>query len=194
MTFHDFLRARRSVREFLPDPIPDSTVERILTTATCGPSAHNRQPWRFVVVKEAQARHDLAQALITKMQSDLRSEGAPTKEIEQRTARSSRRIHEAPLLILLCRDVADVQVDTPEERTMNIQSTAAAGVQLLLGAQAENLGASWICWPLYAVEATRSALNLPNSWEPQAMFIIGTPKSIPAARDRKPLDSIVLRR
>src|SRR5687768_2063471 len=47
---HNFLRTRRSIRRFKPDPVPASVIEEILTTATYAPSAHNRQPWRFAVL------------------------------------------------------------------------------------------------------------------------------------------------
>ena len=52
MELHNFLRSRRSIRRFRPEPIEDAVIERILTTATYAPSAHNRQPWRFCVIKD----------------------------------------------------------------------------------------------------------------------------------------------
>jgi F420 biosynthesis protein FbiB-like protein len=173
MDQHSFLRTRRSIRRFKPDPISDSVIERILTTATFAPSAHNRQPWRFVIVRTHAVRMRLAQALTSKMRADMQAEGTAESEIEKRTANSLRRIDEAPVLIMLCRDITDVQVDTSEEVMMGVQSVAAAGLQLLLAAHAEGLGGNWICWPLYAQEETRNALELPDSWEPHAMFFVG---------------------
>jgi len=173
MSFQDFLRSRRSVRRFKPDPIPDSVIERILTTATYAPSAHNLQPWRFVLIKNPDVKPRLAKALTDKMRLDMRAEGAAESDIEKRIANSIRRINEAPVIILLCRDLTVVRVNTPEENIMNIQSTALAGLQLLLAAHAEGLGANWICWPLYATKETQNVLELPQTWEPQAMIIIG---------------------
>jgi coenzyme F420-0:L-glutamate ligase/coenzyme F420-1:gamma-L-glutamate ligase len=183
MDFHEFLRSRRSVRRFQPDPVPDSVIQSILATATFAPSAHNRQPWRFVVVKNPDARKRLGLALTAKMRLDMQAEGAPESEIEPRAAGSLRRINEAPVLIVLCRDVTDVRVDTPEEATMAIQSVAAAGLQLLLAAHAEGLGGNWICWPLYAQAATRAALNLPGTWEPQAMIFLGFSNDMPKMKE-----------
>jgi nitroreductase len=97
---------------------------------------------------------------------------------------SLRRMDEAPVVIILCRDVTDVRADTPEETVMGIQSTALAGLQLLLAAHAEGLGGNWICWPLYAQEATRNALVLPKTWEPQAMYFLGYPAEIPEPREK----------
>ena len=194
MDAHDFLRSRRSVRRFKPEPIPDSVIERILTTATYAPSAHNLQPWRFVIIKNPEIKSRLARALTDKMRLDMQRESAPESEIEKRVANSLHRIDEAPVIIMLCRDVAEVRVDTPEETIMNIQSTALAGLQLLLAAHAEGLGGNWICWPLYATKETQSVLNLPANWEPQAMIIIGSSTEIPAIRERKDLEDVVVRR
>ncbi len=190
MTLHDFLRSRRSVRRFKPDPIPDAVIERILTTATYAPSAHNRQPWRFVVIKNPDVKPRLAKALTDKMRLDMQAEGAPESEIEKRVSHSIRRIDEAPVIIMLCRDLTDVRVDTPEETIMNIQSTALAGLQLVLAAHAQGLGGNWICWPLYATKETQSVLELPENWEPQAMIIIGYSNEQPKQKELKPLDTV----
>jgi len=189
MTFHDFLRSRRSVRRFKPDPIPDSVIERILTTATYAPSAHNLQPWRFVIIKSQDVKSRLAKALTDKMRLDMQAEGAPESEIEKRLTNSLRRIGEAPVIIMLCRDVTAVRVNTPEENIMNIQSTALAGLQLLLAAHAEGLSANWICWPLYATKETQLVLSLPETWELQAMIIIGHSNEQPKQKESKPLNT-----
>ncbi|HKY53820.1 MAG TPA: nitroreductase family protein, partial [Anaerolineales bacterium] len=57
---HDFLRTRRSIRRFKPDPVPDSVIQNILITATFAPSAHHRQPWRFVVMTDLSVKKRLA--------------------------------------------------------------------------------------------------------------------------------------
>jgi F420 biosynthesis protein FbiB-like protein len=186
-----FLRTRRSVRRFKPDPAPDSVIESILHTATFAPSAHNCQPWRFVIIKDSAVKTRLGEAITSKMRADMQNEGADTSDLEKRAATSLRRINEAPLVIILCRDITDVRKDTPEEAIMGIQSTALAGLQLLLAAHAEGLGGSWICWPLYAQEATRAALELPESWEPQAMYFLGYPDETPEPQDRKSMKEIV---
>ena len=69
---------------------------------------------------------------------------------------------------------------------MAVQSTAAAGMQLLLATHAEGLGGVWACWPLFAQDTIRTTLKLSDSWEPQGMFFIGYSEVIPDARQRKP--------
>ncbi|HQU36176.1 MAG TPA: nitroreductase family protein, partial [Anaerolineales bacterium] len=154
---HNFLRSRRSIRRFTSDPVPDSVIETILTTATFAPSAHNRQPWRFVVVADSSARKKLAEAMADDFQHDLESDGIPPEKIQAQLKRSKDRIISAPVAILLCLDMSEMD-SYPDKRRikaefrMTVQSVAAAGMQLLLAAHAEGLGGVWACWPLFAVE------------------------------------------
>ena len=134
----------------------------------------------------------LGEAITAKMRADMQTEGADQSDIEKRVALSLRRMDEAPLVIVLCRDKTDIRADTPEEAIMGIQSTALAGLQLLLAAHAEGLGGNWICWPLYAQEATRSALELLETWEPQAMFFLGYPAETPKVKEMKDMQSLVV--
>ena len=206
---HTFLRTRRSIRRFKPDLIADSIIERILTTAAFAPSAHNLQPWRFVVIPRSDdfsrppetttpalaggAREvvttweKLAQALTSAMRADMLSEGASESDIEKRVANSLRRMDEAPVIILLCRDVTAVREHKREDEVMAIQSVANAATYLLLAAHAEGLGGNWICWPLYAQEETVKALELPETWEPQAMIFLGVADETPKEKAVKPL-------
>ena len=76
------------------------------------------------------------------------------------------------------------------EKVMTIQSTANAGMQLILAAHAEGLGCVWTCAPLFAPDVVKTALNLSTTWEPQAMFLIGYPAEIPPLRERKSIEEI----
>ncbi|MEW6083793.1 MAG: nitroreductase family protein [Chloroflexota bacterium] len=196
---HNFLRTRRSIRRFKPDPVPDSVIETILTTAAFAPSAHHRQPWRFVVLKAPNTRIQLAEAMAVDFQRDLESDGVPAETIQTQLKRSKDRITTAPVAILLCLDASEID-SYPDKRRMKaefrmtVQSVAAAGLQLLLAAHAEGLGGVWACWVLFAQETIQEVLELPKTWEPQGMFFLGYPEAIPDARERKPLDSIIIRR
>jgi F420 biosynthesis protein FbiB-like protein len=191
MDLQDFLRTRRSIRRFKLDSVPAPVIERILDTATFAPSAHNLQPWRFAVIQTESAKIILGKSLTEKLRFDMNAEGASQADIDFRVRRSLRRIEDAPVIILLCRDVTSVRKDEPEEHTMAMQSVALAGMQMMLAAHAEGLGANWICWPLYAQEAVREALKLPDAWEPQGMFFIGYPDDEPGKKEIKPLNTII---
>src|SRR6185503_15183231 len=52
----DVVFGRRTVRRFLPDPVPEATILGMIEAATRAPSAHNRQPWRFHVVRDAEGK------------------------------------------------------------------------------------------------------------------------------------------
>lgn len=128
-------------------------------------------------------------------QRDLESDGFPHDEIQKRITRSRARITSAPLVVLLCLDMSEMDVYLDKKRKqaefrMAMQSVASAGLQLLLAAHAEGLGGVWVCSPLFAQETIQNALKLPETWEPQAMFFLGYPEGIPEARERKPLDEI----
>jgi coenzyme F420-0:L-glutamate ligase / coenzyme F420-1:gamma-L-glutamate ligase len=196
MELHNFLRSRRSIRRFKPEPIEDTVIERILTTATYAPSAHNRQPWRFCVIKDPAAKSRLADAMAADFRRDLERDNLPPEELNARIAKSRDRINSTPLVIVLCMDMTEMDVypdarRADAERMMAIQSTANAGLQLLLAAYAEGLGGVWTCGPLFAPEVVCSALKLPETWEPQAMIFLGHPSDTPRPKQLKPIEIVV---
>ena len=58
----DAIRARRSIRRYLPDPIPRDHLETILSAGMMAPSACNRRPWEFVVVQSREVLAALMEA------------------------------------------------------------------------------------------------------------------------------------
>ena len=132
-------------------------------------------------------------------QRDLEHDGLPPEKIQAQIKRSKERITAAPVAILLCLDMSEMDSYPDKKRNkaeymMAVQSVAAAGLQLLLAAHAEGLGGVWVCWPLFAQEAIQKTLNLSETWEPQGMFFIGYPEVIPEARERKSLETVMIRR
>lgn len=195
---HAFLRSRRSTRRFKPGAPEDAVIQRIIETATCAPSAHNRQPWRFAVLTDPQPKIRLAELLAADFRRDLAADQLDEQEIASRLTRSQNRIKDAPLVIVLCMDTSEMDVYPDQkrsaaERAMAMQSTAAAGLQLQLAAHAEGLSSVWTCSPLFAPETVRAALALPAAWEPQAMFFIGTALDAPKVKELKPLADVILR-
>jgi F420 biosynthesis protein FbiB-like protein len=184
--------------------VPRETVERVLEAARWAPSAHNRQPWRFVVMMntvEAQpaAPLRLAEAMAARLRADRLADGDPPEAVEQDVARSQARLRNAPVLILLCLTMAEMD-DYPDRRrkkaefVMGVQSVALAAQNLLLAAHAEGLGACWLCAPLFCPEAVRAALDLPRDWEPQGLITLGHPADGGKPATRRALeDSVVWR-
>jgi iodotyrosine deiodinase len=60
--FADRMSARRSVREFSPDPVPEQVIETAIRAAASAPSGANVQPWRFVVVTSPARKRRLREA------------------------------------------------------------------------------------------------------------------------------------
>jgi coenzyme F420-0:L-glutamate ligase / coenzyme F420-1:gamma-L-glutamate ligase len=195
-SLHVFLRTRRSIRHFKPDPVPHDCIQRILETAMYAPSAHNLQPWRFAVITSQEVKGRLAEALSAKFRQDMVVNGVPEADIQVRVERTTRRAGQAPVIIVLCRDTRQVRPQPTlrqqkdEEALMSTQSVALAGLQLLLAAHAERLGGTWICWPLFAPEETRRALGLALDWEPQGMIFLGYPDETPEIPEKNSLKEI----
>lgn len=192
----DLLTSRRSVRRFQAREVSAEILHRILEAATWAPSAHNRQPWRFVVLTTSQAKVSLAQAMGADFRRDLIADGLTDEQAGLQVERSRRRILEAPVAILLCQDssVGDRYEDKRRQEAedlMGVQGVALAGGYLLLAAHTHGLAGVWMCAPLFAPRAVKNALNLPEDWRPQALLCLGYPESIPAPRERKPLAEVV---
>ena len=123
------------------------------------------------MVADSSVRAKLANAMAIDFQQDLERDHVPPEKIQAQIKRSKERITSAPVAILLCLDMSEMDSYPDEKRNkaeymMAVQSVAAAGLQLLLAAHAEGLGAVWACWPLFAQETIQKTLNISESWEP----------------------------
>jgi coenzyme F420-0:L-glutamate ligase/coenzyme F420-1:gamma-L-glutamate ligase len=186
------LQTRRSIRRYTAEPVPPEVIERLLTGALWAPSAHNRQPWRFVTLTQAGAKARLANAMGQRLRADRLADGDPAEVVEADAARSLARIAGAPLVVMVCLTLVDMD-HYPDARRANaeylmaVQSVAMAVQNLLLAAHAEGLGACWMCAPLFCAEQVRAALDLPADWTPQALITVGRPASSGKPPLRRPL-------
>ena len=193
----DLMRRRRSVRRFRPTLLADLRVKRVLEAARLAPSAHNRQPWRFVVLRDEGERARLADAMGARLRSDRLADGADPEVVEADVVRSRIRLVQAPCAILVCLTLHAMDRYPDERRTaaeerMAVQSVAMAGENLLLAASAEGLGACWMCAPVFAPQEARRALGLPDDWEPQGIVLLGEPAEDPKPRGRLSLEEVTL--
>jgi F420 biosynthesis protein FbiB-like protein len=192
----DIIKQRRSIRRYEDRPVDPVVLRRLLEMACWAPSAHNRQPWRFAVITDPARRAALAQAMGNRFRSDLAADGLPQDQIERQIARSYARISGAPAVVLLFLSMADMD-QYPDsrrqefERVMAIQSVALAAQNFLLAAQAEGLGACWICAPLFCPDVVRQVLALPADWETQALLTVGYPAE-QRVSEREPLEKKIL--
>lgn len=190
------LPARRMIRRYTAEPVPQAVIEALLAEAIQAPSPHNRQPWRFAVVEGA-ARERLAAAMGARLREDLARDGAPPDLIERDAARSYARITGAPVGIVACLSMVDMDVypdarRSAAERWMAGQAVAAAIQNVLLAAAARGLGACWMCAPLFCPDVVVAALALPADWEPQALITLGHPADAGRERGRKAVGDVVV--
>lgn len=174
----DAIFARRSIRRYEQRPVPRGLIETALQAATWAPSAHNRQPWRFAVVETPATKEALARAMGDRLRADLTADGVPAAVIDKDTSRSYARITSAPVAVVLCLTLADMDTYPDERRSRNeylmaVQSAAMAGQNFLLAASALGLGACWMCAPLFVPDVVRGVLDLPDDWQPQALLTLG---------------------
>ena len=177
---HALLRGRRSVRYYRPETPADIVIARIFESAAMAPSAHNRQPWRYLVISDTTLKAKLATAMGARLAADRQRDGDTESVIQADVGRSYQRITGAPIVVVVALTLAQMDGYSDEKRSraeylMAVQSTAMATQNLLLAAHAEGLGACWMCAPLFCPADVRGAVNIQKDWEPQGLITLGYP-------------------
>jgi F420 biosynthesis protein FbiB-like protein len=190
----DLFKKRRSIRKYSQKKISDKKIQSILNAAIWAPSAHNAQPWRFIIISKSDLKLKLAKAMAEKWENDLRSDRTDEKIRKLLISQSIRKFSEPPVLILACLTMEDMH-DYSDRRneaeyTMAIQSIAVAIENILLAAKIEGLGSCWYCAPLFCKDLIREILKIPSDIEPQALIAIGYSDEEPLQTSRKDLEEI----
>lgn len=189
------MKSRRSIRRYTDQPVPEAVVRRILEAGRWGPSAHNRQPWRFAVLVDANTKQALARAMGEQFRHDLAADELAPEHVERQVARSYARISSAPVVLVLFMSMADMDrysdaKQQQAERIMAIQSVSLAAQNMLLMACAQGLGACWMCAPLFCPNVVRDVLDLPADWEAQGLITLGYAAE-QRTRERAPLEAFI---
>lgn len=173
----DIIAARTSCRSYRPDPVPEAHLLQILEAARLAPSACNKQPWQFAVVRNPDARRRLMDKGFLpgiKMRWALQ---APVQiVIGMQTNFLTHRLGAS---------VSGVKYPWVD--------IGIAGEHLVLAATELGLGTCWIGW--IKPRAIRHVVGWPWSVKPAAVITVGyplddAPRPLPASR-RKPLDTLV---
>ncbi|KYH40084.1 MAG: nitroreductase [Candidatus Bathyarchaeota archaeon B63] len=188
----ELIRNRRSIRKYSRREVPRDIIARILEAARWAPSAHNAQPWRFIIVTERHLKSELARAMADEWVRDMERDGVPPGIRESLAAASVERLESAPVLIVCCITMEGMSRYPDRrrqecERIMAAQSLAAAIQNMLLSAYSEGLGACWLCAPLFCQDVVREVLGIPGDVEPQALVTMGYPAERPKPPGRKPI-------
>ena len=184
----DELRERRSVRKYQARPVPEELIREVLEAAGWAPSAHNAQPWRFIVLADPQVKRRLAEAMAKAWAADMAKDGV---SVEPETVKLRvERFADAPALVLAC-FCMEGMARLPDaerqglERDLALQSLAAAMQNMLLAADSLGLGACWFCAPSFCKQTVRETLEIPSEVEPEALIALGYPAEEPPAPERK---------
>ena len=198
------IQDRRSIREYSPEPVSDQDIDLILEAARQAPSGENAQPWRYVVVRDADTRKKLgalaggasgrrftAEFVTNKMQerfASLEDEVKKKAAFEKLTSgQVSAFLADAPVSIVVVgrKDVWDLPYDT-----------SAAIENILLMVTALELGACWVIAPCIDIrdeERLKKLLGLPEGIKAVSIISIGHPTRPHRPRPRLPLKEIVFR-
>jgi len=170
--FFDVVHRQRACRAFAARDVDDATVERLLDAATFAPSAENRQPWVFVVVRDPALRARIGEITRAAWEGGGRShsEGrlAPGL-LADVDAGATGGVASAPVLVVVCGDtrLGDKRVLGP--------SIFPAVQNLLLAATALGLGSSLTTLPLVFGSDLAELLGVPEEVVPMAAVPVGWP-------------------
>jgi coenzyme F420-0:L-glutamate ligase/coenzyme F420-1:gamma-L-glutamate ligase len=190
--FMDLIKKRRSIRKYSPRKVESSILREVLEAARWAPSAHNAQPWRFIVLTDDGLKRELAEIMADAWRADMIKDDASIEVRENMATASVERFTHAPVLIVACLTMKDMIKYADESRQkcehdLAVQSLGAAIQNMLLAAHSKGLGACWFCAPIFCKDTVRKVLKIPEDVEPQALITLGYAAEKPSAPSRKPL-------
>ncbi len=166
MDVFEAIQKRFSVRRYLDRPVEEEKLNKVLEAARLAPSGNNRQPWVFIVVRDAATRKQLAEA-----------------------AMGQSFVAEAPVVIAACgTDPERMMSCEVPDYAVNV---AIAITNMTLQAVEEGLGTCWI--GAFDQQKVKDILGIPASVKVVELLPLGYPAvEPPATKNRKPLDEIVM--
>ena len=183
------IATRRSNRRFKADPIPQDALDTILNAAIMAPSGKNRQPWRFVVVREDKRSEMVAQMRAGIAKFKDRGENIGSAE------GTAAVMEQAPVTVFIFNTEGkhpwlDRTIQESVWDMVNIQSIGAAIQNICLAARALGLGSLWIADVLFAYEELEAWLG--QDTEMVAAVSLGYPADNPVIFSRKPLADVTV--
>ena len=170
MDVFDAIKTRRSIRKYSNKPVEQEKISKILEAARLSPSAANRQPWKFIVVKDEETKKKLVPA-----------------------CHNQSWMAEAPVIIVACAQELDYNRGGYMGKLSGVMDATIAFTHLILAARAEGLGTCWI--GAFDNERVKEILGVPEGWNVAALTPLGYPAEGESAfretTSRKPLEEIV---
>jgi len=173
--FQKILRNRRSIRRYLPTPVDPEKLRACLEAARLAPSAHNAQPWRFVVVDDPELKNRLTSAAFSGIYS------------------GSKFAAQAPIIIVLLVKrglVAHHLGGRLQNVHYHLIDMGIAGEHFVLQAEELGLATCWMGWFNY--RRVRKALKIPRKFKVVAMMPVGYAEKRPTREPpRKTFEEVV---
>lgn len=167
--FIELAEKRRSVRAYKPDEVPEEMLQTVLEAGRLAPSAVNKQPWRFIVVRGETTRRALGAAYAREW------------------------FWKAPAILVLCILPNEAWVRAYDGKNYAMVDGALAMDHMMLAAAELGLGTCWI--GSFDPSALREILGLPDGVEVVGMTPLGFPdvEQNPRVRSRRPLGETVMK-
>lgn len=207
LTVWDAINSRRSIRRFAPDDVPEEVIDQLLEAARLAPSASNRQPWRFIVVRDQETRKELRRLCLEQQFV----EEAPVVFVcfgdFERYSMESRKKRRQEMTDYGVTDTLSGRFADPEYRAASdsrpvpartelitplVANTYIAIEHIVLMATALGLGSCWVGGFTNASEISR-LFDLPDNIVPIAVLPVGYPAgNIPPQRPRITREEILI--
>jgi 5,6-dimethylbenzimidazole synthase len=171
---------RRDIRsQFLPNPVPDDVLGRLLEAAHHAPSVGFMQPWDFIVIRDESIRRTVHACFL-----EANREASSVYTGEQRMLYDGLKlagILDAPVNLCITCDRArslGAGLGRHSDAATDLYSTACAVQNLWLAARAESLGVGWVS--ILDLERLRAVLEIPETIVPVAYLCVGYVSEFPA--------------
>jgi nitroreductase len=190
ISLFDAIHSQRAIRHFSTQPVSDEAIETLLRAAICAPSGGNRQPWRFLVMRDATLKRQLGQWYLAAWQTATAGMEVLSQPYRHGAA-LAQQMATVPVLILACIDHGTAE---PGPGPVTRGASIYPAVQnLLLAARALGLGTVLTTLHTQYEREIKALLHIPATVETAALIPVGYPaEGIRFGRARRrPLSEVV---
>jgi nitroreductase len=203
MELQEVVRTAGSCRFFLPDPVPDEVLAKLLDAARFAPQGGNRQPVRWIVVRDPSAKKQLRDWYLEPWKKymratetgEVRVEGETARRMVQNSDHMAQHLHEVPVLLLPCAVLADItSTDSKLDRVGVVggASIYPAVQNLLLSARELGLGAALTTLLCAYEPQVKDLLGIPDGVAVAGVIALGWPaRPLHKKLTRRPLSEVV---